>query len=64
MVCLYALTKLVNVLVDQIVAQVVKPALFELVLAAAISVFLFGIYHLAINGHHVLNWQIQKIKST
>jgi hypothetical protein len=50
-------------LVDQIVAQVVKPALFELVLASAISAYLFGVYQLAVNGHRIIHWPIQKIKS-
>lgn len=46
--------QLYGVHTDQIVAQIVKPALFELVLAAAISAYIFVIYNLSAHAHRFI----------
>ncbi|KAI6229004.1 Nicalin [Aphelenchoides fujianensis] len=48
---------------DQIVAQMVKPALFELVLAFVICTYLFGVYQFAQHAHEILNAIVGKAKA-
>jgi hypothetical protein len=47
---------------DQLVAQVVKPALFELVLAGAIGAYLFVVYHIFVNSHDIIQFVVSKTK--
>lgn len=47
-----------NVIEDKLTAHIVKPALFELVLASVIGLYLFVVYILATNAQTILSKRI------
>uniref|UniRef100_A0A1I8BLB4 BOS complex subunit NCLN n=1 Tax=Meloidogyne hapla TaxID=6305 RepID=A0A1I8BLB4_MELHA len=53
---------LYEIIEDTLTANIVKPAIFELLLAAGICVYLYGVYILAFNAQQILEGSIQKIK--
>lgn len=55
---------LYGVLEDQLVAHRVKPAIFELILALFISVYLFGIYFVALNIQLYIEKTLVKLKKS
>uniref|UniRef100_A0A914M9B3 BOS complex subunit NCLN n=1 Tax=Meloidogyne incognita TaxID=6306 RepID=A0A914M9B3_MELIC len=53
---------LYEIVEDTLTANIVKPAIFELLLAAGICVYLYGIYILAYNAQKILEGSINKIR--
>uniref|UniRef100_A0A915NUD3 BOS complex subunit NCLN n=2 Tax=Meloidogyne TaxID=189290 RepID=A0A915NUD3_9BILA len=53
---------LYEIVEDTLTANIVKPAIFELLLAAGICVYLYGVYILAYNAQKILEGSINKIR--
>ncbi|KAI1718858.1 peptidase family m28 domain-containing protein [Ditylenchus destructor] len=47
---------------DKLVANIVKPAIFELFLAAIIGVYLFAVYQLSLNAQTILDGTVTKLR--